>query len=113
MRKAFLPLVVIAAIQGGLAAALSTPARALAGYEPGTIVVKTSERRLYYVLENGQTAAYPVAVGKPGKTWTGVATSKENSSTGMVAACGNPADKPNMPDVIPGGTPKFRWAPRP
>ena len=43
------------------------------GYEPGTIVVKTSERRLYYVLENGQTVSYPVAVGKAGKTWTGVA----------------------------------------
>ena len=48
-------------------------AAALTGYEPGTIVIKTSERRLYYVLENGETISYPVAVGKAGKTWTGVA----------------------------------------
>ncbi len=44
---------------------------ALGGYEPGTIVVKTAERRLYLMLENGQTVSYPVGVGKSGKTWTG------------------------------------------
>lgn len=107
MRKAILQLVVIAAVQVGFAAALSTPARALAGYEPGTIVIKTSERKLYYVLNNGQSRVYPVAVGRPGKTWTGATTIEGKF---IRPAWSPPAevrrDKPNIPSVIPGGTPE-------
>jgi lipoprotein-anchoring transpeptidase ErfK/SrfK len=40
-------------------------------YAPGTIVVSTSERRLYYVLGNGQAIQYGVGVGRPGFTWAG------------------------------------------
>jgi len=40
-------------------------------FRPGTIVVKTGERRLYLVLGNGSALRYPVAVGKPGKQWFG------------------------------------------
>jgi lipoprotein-anchoring transpeptidase ErfK/SrfK len=40
-------------------------------YAPGTIVVKTNERKLYLVLEQGQAVRYPVGVGKPGKQWAG------------------------------------------
>jgi lipoprotein-anchoring transpeptidase ErfK/SrfK len=40
-------------------------------YAPGTIVVSTSERRLYYVLGNGQAIQYGVGVGRPGFTWSG------------------------------------------
>ena len=39
---------------------------------PGTIVVSTSERRLYYVLGNGQAVRYGIGVGRPGFTWSGV-----------------------------------------
>src|SRR5262245_24831089 len=42
-------------------------------YSAGTIVVKTNERRLYYVMGNGQAVRYPVGVGKAGKSWTGSA----------------------------------------
>src|SRR3712207_1934437 len=38
-------------------------------YAPGTIVVSTSERRLWYVLGNGQAVQYGVGVGRPGFTW--------------------------------------------
>lgn len=44
------------------------------GYSPGTIVVSTSERRLYYVLGNGQAIRYAVGVGRPGFTWSGTKT---------------------------------------
>lgn len=37
----------------------------------GTIVIDTSERRLYYSLGNGQAIKYKVAVGKPGFQWFG------------------------------------------
>ncbi len=35
-------------------------------YSPGTIVVKTTERRLYLVLDQGVAMRYPVGVGKAG-----------------------------------------------
>ena len=43
------------------------------GVRPGTIVVKTAERPLYYVLGDGRALRYPVAVGRPGKQWQGAA----------------------------------------
>ena len=76
-------------------------------YAPGTIVVKTSERRLYLILDYGHAMRYPVGVGKSGKQWAG--------TTQIDGKYRNPAwsppgevkrDKPNMPDVIPGGSPR-------
>ena len=40
-------------------------------YTPGTIVVKTSEHRLYYVMENGRAMRYGIGVGRDGFTWKG------------------------------------------
>jgi lipoprotein-anchoring transpeptidase ErfK/SrfK len=40
-------------------------------HAPGTIVVSTSERRLWFVLGNGQAIQYGVGVGRPGFTWGG------------------------------------------
>jgi len=44
------------------------------GYAPGTVVVSTSRRRLYYVLGGGQAISYGVGVGRPGFTWAGTKT---------------------------------------
>ena len=44
-------------------------------YSPGTIVVKTNERRLYLVVDPGHAVRYPVGVGKPGKQWAGTTRS--------------------------------------
>jgi lipoprotein-anchoring transpeptidase ErfK/SrfK len=41
------------------------------GYAPGTVVINTSERRLYYVLGDGQAIRYGVGVGRPGFEWSG------------------------------------------
>jgi lipoprotein-anchoring transpeptidase ErfK/SrfK len=43
-----------------------------APYAPGTIVVNTSERRLYLVLPGHQALKYGIGVGRPGFTWAGV-----------------------------------------
>jgi lipoprotein-anchoring transpeptidase ErfK/SrfK len=40
-------------------------------YAPGTIVISTGERRLYFVLPGGQALKYGVGVGRPGFTWAG------------------------------------------
>jgi lipoprotein-anchoring transpeptidase ErfK/SrfK len=96
----------------GLLAANSAQARPdLVGfhgdYSPGTIVVRTGERRLYLVLDQDRAVRYPVGVGKAGKQWAG--------TTKIDGKYRNPAwsppaevkrDKPSMPDVIPGGSPR-------
>ncbi len=40
---------------------------------PGTVIVVTRERRLYYVLPGGKAVRYPVAVGHAGMAWSGTA----------------------------------------
>lgn len=40
-------------------------------HAPGTIIINTSQRRLYYVLGNGQALRYAIAVGKEGYAWAG------------------------------------------
>jgi lipoprotein-anchoring transpeptidase ErfK/SrfK len=50
------------------------------GYEPGTVVISTSRRRLYYVLGKGQALEYGVGVGRQGFSWAGtkvVSTKRE------------------------------------
>jgi lipoprotein-anchoring transpeptidase ErfK/SrfK len=42
--------------------------------KPGTVIVSTSQRRLYLVLGNGQALRYGIGVGREGFTWSGVAT---------------------------------------
>ncbi|MBN9670299.1 L,D-transpeptidase [Roseibium aggregatum] len=40
-------------------------------YAPGTLVIDTSERRLYHVLPGGKAMKYGVGVGKDGFQWAG------------------------------------------
>jgi lipoprotein-anchoring transpeptidase ErfK/SrfK len=39
---------------------------------PGTIIINTTERRLYLVTANGQALRYGIGVGRDGFTWSGV-----------------------------------------
>ncbi|MGE0630332.1 MAG: L,D-transpeptidase [Hyphomicrobiaceae bacterium] len=39
--------------------------------QPGTIIVDTNGRQLYYVLPGNRAYAYPISVGRVGFTWTG------------------------------------------
>ena len=78
-----------------------------AGYSAGTIVVRTTERRLYLVLGNGQAIRYMVGVGRAGKRWAGV--SRIDGKYLHPAWAPPPEikrDKPSLPDVIPGGSPR-------
>ena len=43
-------------------------------FAPGTIVISTAERRLYFVLPGGQAVKYGVGVGRPGFEWSGTKT---------------------------------------
>ncbi|HEY2135178.1 MAG TPA: L,D-transpeptidase [Xanthobacteraceae bacterium] len=76
------------------------------GYSAGTIVVRTTERRLYLVLGNGQALRYPVGVGRAGRQWSGM--SRIDGKYVNPAWAPPPEikrDKPSLPDVIPGGSP--------
>lgn len=39
--------------------------------EPGSIVVNTRERKLYFMLGDGKAEVYPVGVGREGFSWSG------------------------------------------
>ena len=76
----------------------------LAGYHysPGSIVISTSARSLYYVLGNGQAIRYPVGVGKAGMAWHGnafVALKRLSPAWSMPPEFGGGP-------VIPGGSPR-------
>src|SRR3990170_7181962 len=43
-------------------------------YAPGTLIVKTPERALYYVLGDGEAMRYSVGVGREGFQWSGNST---------------------------------------
>ena len=73
---------------------------------PGTVVVHTSERRLYLVLPRGQALRYKVGVGRSGWTWEG-----QSSIVGKFIRpnWAPPAElrrqNPGLPKVIPSGAP--------
>jgi lipoprotein-anchoring transpeptidase ErfK/SrfK len=77
------------------------------GVAAGTVVVRTHERRLYYVIGDGRAIRYPVGVGRAGKQWAG--TTRIDGKY-VKPAWSPPAvvkrDKPSLPDVIPGGSPR-------
>lgn len=41
--------------------------------KPGTVIVNTRQRALYYVIGDGEAIRYGVAVGKEGFDWAGIA----------------------------------------
>ena len=60
---------------GGWNDAISKTTVSYGGTErPGTIIINTAERRLYYVLGGGRAVRYGIGVGRVGFTWKGVKT---------------------------------------
>jgi lipoprotein-anchoring transpeptidase ErfK/SrfK len=72
----------------------------------GTIIIKTTQRRLYLMTGPHQALAYPVGVGRAGKQWAG---ESYIYSKRLRPAWSPPAeikrDRPSIPDVIPAGAP--------
>lgn len=109
MIKWSIRLALVAAVSA--LAAASAESREIVSYggmaAPGTIVIRSSERRLYYVLGNGTAVRYPVAVGRPGKQWFGAA---QIDGKYLHPDWSPPADvkrdNPRLPNLIPGGSPR-------
>src|SRR3974390_2368474 len=76
------------------------------GYPPGAIVISQTAKTLYLILNPRTAIAYPVAVAKRGKEWSGLA----HIDRKYVAPAWSPPrsvkrDHPELPEVIPGGSP--------
>lgn len=80
------------------------PTVAFSGYAPGSIVVDTSGRALYYVTSSTQAYRYPISVGREGFTWRGV---EKISRVASWPDWRPPAEMrrrdPNLPEVMSGG----------
>ena len=76
-------------------------------YTAGTIVIRTNERRLYYVVGDGHAIRYPVGVGKAGKAWSGrVQIDGKHIRPAWSPPADVKRDKPQLPNLIPGGSPR-------
>jgi lipoprotein-anchoring transpeptidase ErfK/SrfK len=77
------------------------------GFRPGTIVIRKSERRLYFVKGDGVAIRYPVAIGKAGKAWEGETYVQGKYVRPAWSAPDEVrADHPNLTGTIPGGSPR-------
>ncbi|MGB7078280.1 MAG: L,D-transpeptidase [Xanthobacteraceae bacterium] len=76
-------------------------------YLPGTIVVRTNQRTLYYFVGVGQAIRYPVAVGRPSMQWAGtVFVDGKYIKPAWEAPASIRKDYSRLPAIIPGGTPQ-------
>ena len=98
-------------VAGGMAIVTPAAAREIVQFRAeapaGTILVRTGERRLYYVLGDGRAIRYPVGVGRAGKQWAG----QTRIDGKYLAPAWSPPpevkrDKPSLPNLIPGGSPR-------
>ena len=111
MRGKILIWAVIAAIVAAVGVAV-TPAQAHGdrvsvkdGYLPGTIVIRTTERRLYYFVGSGEAIRYPVGVGRAGMQWSGTAfIDGKYIKPAWSAPASIRSDYRRLPSVVPGGT---------
>jgi len=73
-------------------------------YAPGTIIVDTSERVLYYVLKGKKAIRYGVGVGRDGFSWSGVShVSRKAEWPGWTPPVEMRQRQPWLPSYVPGG----------
>lgn len=77
-----------------------------AGPPPGSVVIRTRERKLYLVLSGGQAIRYPVAVPRPDKQWEGtVHIDGKYVEPAWMPPPDVKRDNPRLPNYIAGGAP--------
>jgi lipoprotein-anchoring transpeptidase ErfK/SrfK len=104
MRR-FLAFAAAGAMMSGLSAAEARELVSWDGaHELGTIVVKTSERQLYYILGSGMALRYDVAVGKEGMQWSGdTFVQSKRRNPGWSPTARMRSEHPSLPEYVPPG----------
>jgi lipoprotein-anchoring transpeptidase ErfK/SrfK len=75
-------------------------------YAPGTIVIRTNQRRLYLMLGGGEAMRYPVGVGRRGMQWSGkVQVDGKYVEPAWAPPASIKRANPRLPNMIPGGSP--------
>lgn len=91
-------------LMGGAARAREVVAFPDMRFQPGTVVIQTSQRKLYLVTRPGEAIRYTVAVGRAGKQWRGVKYIEEMQvRPAWAAPLSVRRDNPHLSRVIPGG----------
>jgi lipoprotein-anchoring transpeptidase ErfK/SrfK len=71
---------------------------------PGTIVVDTGNKFLYYVLPKGQAIRYGITVGEAGQAWSGMATvGRKEEWPSWTPTAGEHARLDPLPAFVTGG----------
>lgn len=71
---------------------------------PGTVVVDTGRRYLYYVLPKGKAIRYGVTVGEEGQAWSGVArVGRKQEWPSWTPTEGEKQRLGHLPSYVPGG----------
>jgi lipoprotein-anchoring transpeptidase ErfK/SrfK len=74
------------------------------GGAPGSIVIDTSDKFLYYVKSPGRAIRYGIGVGRPGFEWSGVKTiSRKAEWPAWTPPPEMLARRPDLPRFMPGG----------
>lgn len=72
--------------------------------KPGTVIVNTKERRLYYILGDGRAIRYGIGVGRDGFRWSGVKTvSAKREWPDWTPPEQMLKRRPDLPRYMPGG----------
>ncbi|WP_026595619.1 L,D-transpeptidase [Methyloferula stellata] len=73
-------------------------------FKKGDIVISTTERRLYYVLGDGQAIEYGVGVGREGFSWSGTKTvSRKREWPDWTPPAAMLKRRPDLPRHMAGG----------
>ncbi len=73
-------------------------------HAPGTILINTTERRLYYVLGDGKAIRYGIGVGRIGFTWAGAtAISAKREWPSWTPPAQMLKRRPDLPRFMKGG----------
>jgi lipoprotein-anchoring transpeptidase ErfK/SrfK len=106
LKRVIAAMLALAAFGGGAPCLAGRLVGYESAYPAGEIVISQSERRLYLIVDGRTAVAYPVAVAKSGKEWSGPA----RIAAKFVQPAWSPPDSvkrdhPELPDVIQGGSP--------
>jgi len=70
----------------------------------GTIIIRTSEKRLYYTLGDGRAVRYPIAVGLPKFQWSGnLWVSSKHTHPSWKPTPRMRRENPGLPVLVPPG----------